>query len=682
LVGALTAYESRKSAWYHRPRIAIPLAAAAAALLLGSTFLGLRQARIRWARNTMAPRIAALVAAHSYSAADEVVQQIENIVPGDAAVRDFQRTYRIVTTTVTTTPSGATVEIQDYGTPSAPWRTLGQSPLKNRTLPIGYFRWRVSAAGYRTREFAESGVMQRAISFHLYKDLDAPAGMVLVPAGVTNGTNPVQVPDFWLDQFEVTNRQYQAFVDAGGYRRPEFWQEPVAGSGRAIPFEEEMRLFLDQTGRSGPATWEVGTYSEGKSEFPVTGVSWYEAAAYARFAGKSLPAYFQWLRASGTEWLYADAILMSNFSGKGLARVGSYQALDRFGSYDLAGNAKEWIWNEEGPGRRMAMGGAWDDAYYAAREGDRLYPLERRADIGFRCVKNLSPLPASFQAPAQVLASLGASRNLVADAEFAEIAERYNYQRTPLNARLLESDDSNRYWRKLKISFSAGYEDERVVAYLFLPRASTPPYQTVIYSPSNIAWNARDSRHLEMWYLEPLIRSGRAVLYPVLWGTYERHYTGTLKGLDLMRMRRVRQTQDVRRSLDYLESRQDMEGGKLAYFGFSAGAFVAPIVLATEPRFKAAILAVGGLQGETAADVDPFQFAPRAHVPVLMMNGRYDLNYPLATSQRPLFDLLGVPVRDKKMILLEAGHAMIGFPETTRASLDWLDHYLGPVRSR
>jgi dienelactone hydrolase len=654
-----------------------------ATLLAGAAFLGVRQARIQWARNTMAPRIAALVAAHSYNAADEVVRQIENIVPDDQKVRDFQRVYRIVTTTVTTTPPGATVAIQDYGTPSAPWRVLGRTPLKNLLLPIGYFRWRVSAADYRTREFAESGVMHPAIAFQLYKDADAPAGMVLVPSGVTLGTHPVKVPEFWLDQFEVTNRKYQAFVDAGGYRRPEFWRETVVRDGRAIPFEEAMRLFLDQTGRAGPATWELGTYAEGKSEFPVTGVSWYEAAAYACFAGESLPAYAQWLRASSTEWLYVDAILMSNFSGKGLARTGSYQGLDRFGSYDLAGNAKEWIWNEERRGQRMVLGGAWNEAYYAAREGDRASPLERQANMGFRCVKNVSPLPDDFMAPVEVLGRDFSRANLVSGREFSDILKRYDYDRAPLRAQVVETDDRNPYWRKEKVTFAAAYEDQQVGAYLFLPRTAAPPFQAVVYFPSGIASGERDSRHLEMWYLEPIIRSGRVVLYPVLWGDYERHDTGSLKGLDLTRARRVRETQDVRRSVDYLESRPDIDAGKLAYFGFSRGAFMAPIVLADEPRFKAALLAVGGLlPGNVPPDVDPFQFAPRAHTPVLMMNGRYDLNYPLATSQQPLFDLFGASAQDKKLVLMDAGHAMIGFPATTRESLDWLDRYLGPVQSK
>lgn len=681
VVRALDAYQSGQSAWYRKPRFAVPLAAASAALLVGTAFWGERQVRIHWAR-TMVPRIATLLAAQRYSAADEVVHAIENIIPADQEVRDFRRTYRIVTTAVTTTPPGAEVDIQDYATPAASWRVLGRAPLKNLLLPIGYFRWRVSAPGYRTREFAETPVLQPAIHFQLYKDADAPPGMVLVPAGATWGGHAVRVSEFWLDQFEVTNRQYQAFVDDGGYRRAEFWQEPVLRDGRVLSFDEAMQLFRDQTGRPGPSTWELGTYAEGKAEFPVTGVSWYEAAAYSRFAGKSLPAYNQWLRASRTEWLYAEATLVSNFSGKGLAPVGNYRGLDRFGSYDLAGNAKEWIWNEARPGQRMVLGGAWDEAYYAAQTPDVASPVERLANTGFRCVKNVTPLPENFMEMVHSSPARDFSRTrLVTDREFSEILKLYDYPPAPLRAQEMISDDTSRYWRKLKVSFAASYEDQKILAYLFLPRSSAPPYQTVVYFPSGVAAQERESRYPEMWYLEPIIRSGRAVLYPVLWGTYERHDPSKRYGLDRIRTNFVRQVQDVRRSVDYLQSRPDLDGGKLAYFGFSQGTFMSPLVLATEPRFKAALLAVGGLgQSEAPADVDPFQFAPRAHVPVLMMNGRYDLAYPLETTTRPLFDLWGVPPRDKKLVILDAGHAMVGFPATTRESLDWLDRYLGQVR--
>ncbi|HYW42487.1 MAG TPA: hypothetical protein VE959_06500 [Bryobacteraceae bacterium] len=62
-----------------------------------------------------------------------------------------------------------------------------------------------------------------------------------------------------------------------------------------------------------------------------------------------------------------------------------------------------------------------------------------------------------------------------------------------------------------------------------------------------------------------------------------------------------------------------------------------------------------------------------------MINGRYDMTFGLETSQRPLLNLLGARPADKKLMLLEAGHAAVGFPATTRASLAWLDRHLGPV---
>src|SRR6185436_11255531 len=117
-----------------------------------------------------------------------------------------------------------------------------------------------------------------------------PAGMVRVQAADPDveGTS-VHVNDFWIDKYEVTNRDFKAFVDRGGYRTREFWKEPFVSHGRTLSWEDAMALFRDTTGRPGPSTWELGTYPEDQADMPVTGVSWYEAAAYAVFAGKSLP---------------------------------------------------------------------------------------------------------------------------------------------------------------------------------------------------------------------------------------------------------------------------------------------------------------------------------------------------------------------------------------------------------
>jgi len=626
-----------------------------------------------------------LVGQHFYNAADQLVQQIERTVPGDQAVRDFIRDYRIVTS-VTTTPAGADVAIKDYGTPDAAWRVLGNAPLQNITIPLGYFRWRVSLPGYRTREFAETGIQpgnpQPMIRFALYREAGSPADMELVPAGPTYRAGAVKVPEFWMDRFEVTNRRYQDFVDAGGYRKPELWQEPFVKDGENLTWEQAMSEFRDKTGRPGPADWDVGKYPEGKGDYPVTGVSWYEAAAYARFAQKRLPSYVEWQRAASTEWLYADAVLVSNFSGKGLAKVGSYHGLDRFGTYDLFGNCKEWLWNEYRAGQRLVMGGAWDEAYYASRVEDQATPMERRATIGFRCVRSDAPPPPAFLATVATRPVRDYSQEKpVDDQTFAGFRKQFDYDPTPLRPKTEEIDDSNPYWRKEKVSFDAVYAGPRVMAYLFLPRGSAPPYQTVVYFASGLGAGEKSSGHLEMWFVEPLIRSGRAVLYPVPWGMYERREAVKGSGDERLRARLVRQVLDMRRSLDYLETRPEIDRGKFAYFGFSYSALFSPLVLATEPRFKAAELAVGGLlPGKAPVEVDPFQYAPRVRIPVLMMNGRYDLAYPLETCQMPLLNTLGTPAADKKHVLLEAGHAMVGFPATTRESLDWLDRYLGPVQ--
>jgi len=687
LLRALTACQVRLDTPRHRVwqflrrrEVLVPTVALLLLLLTGAAFWGARQWRVRRARRTIEPRIAALVARHRYNAADELVREIETIVPNDQQVREFQRDYRLVNS-VLTTPPGAEVAIKDYATPEAPWRVLGKAPLPNITIPLGYFRWRVSAPGYRTREFAETGILKPGIHFALYKDADSPADMVLVPEGYTFGPEAVPVPEFWLDQFEVTNRKYQEFVNAGGYRRREFWREPFERDGRNITWEQAMDAFRDQTGRFGPSLWELGNYPEGKADFPVTGVSWYEAAAYAQFAGKSLPAYAYWLRAARTEWLYADAILMSNFSGKGLAPVGSYRGLDRFGSYDLAGNCKEWIWNEWKPGQRVVAGGAWDEAYYAAGVLDQAAPIDRRANIGFRCVRYLEQPSPAFTEPVVAGPERDFSKEVpVGDQRFAQFRKLYDYGPTPLRAAVDETDDSNPYWRKQKVSFDAAYGNQRVAAYLFLPRRSTPPYQTIVYFPSGIANQEKSSSHLEMWYLDPLIRSGRAVLYPVIWGTYERKEGLTGSAAEAWRTRVIREVQDIRRSVDYLETRPEIDHARLAYLGFSAGSVMAPMVLATEPRFRAAVLAVGGLEhANHLPEADAFQFAPRAYTPVMMLNGRYDLVFDLETSQRPLLQLFGASPANKKLVLLEAGHAMVGFPATTRESLDWLDRYLGPV---
>lgn len=108
---------------------------------------------------------------------------------------------------------------------------------------------------------------------------------------------------------------------------------------------------------------------------------------------------------------------------------------------------------------------------------------------------------------------------------------------------------------------------------------------------------------------------------------------------------------------------------------------MAPVMLAIEHRFKAAVLTVAGLRHQaTQPEVDPFNYLPRVTLPVLMLNGRYDFYFPVETSQKPFFERLGTPPADKKWMVYEGSHSV---PPTqfAKESLAWLDRYLGPVRS-
>ena len=130
------------------------------------------------------------------------------------------------------------------------------------------------------------------------------------------------------------------------------------------------------------------------------------------------------------------------------------------------------------------------------------------------------------------------------------------------------------------------------------------------------------------------------MLYPVYFGSYERRTGRESTWADRTRAYRdwvMRQVADARRSVDYLQSRADVRGDAIGYYGYSWGARSGPLVLAVEPRLRAGVLMSGGLAGDPSPDIDPFNFSPRVTVPVLMINGDSDFIFELERAQKPLF---------------------------------------------
>jgi len=137
---------------------------------------------------------------------------------------------------------------------------------------------------------------------------------------------------------------------------------------------------------------------------------------------------------------------------------------------------------------------------------------------------------------------------------------------------------------------------------------------------------------------------------------------------------------DFMRSIDYLETRSDIDCSKLAYYGVSWGGAMGAILPAIETRLKAVVLHVAGLSSQRSLpEVDALNYVSRVKAPVLMLNGLYDHFFPVETSMKPMFALLGTPAEHKKYKLYQSGH-MVPRNELIRETLDWFDRYVGPVQ--
>jgi gamma-glutamyl hercynylcysteine S-oxide synthase len=243
--------------------------------------------------------------------------------------------------------------------------------------------------------------------------------MALVPDGevaLDEATSPrvIAVQRLFLDRYPVTNREYYEFVAAGGYQQMALWEESVLPA---------VLDFVDRTDQPGPKYWEDGCFPAGMERHPVVGVSWYEAAAYARWIGKRLPSDAEWVKAgcwpvqlsstarSQRRFPWGDTMdrAKANLWGSGPGRT---VAVDEYstgvsvgGVYQLIGNVWEWtssafrgmqLPQDHLPSSGLVLdsplksirGGAFDtyfDNQAACQFQSGENPLSRRHNIGFRC---------------------------------------------------------------------------------------------------------------------------------------------------------------------------------------------------------------------------------------------------------------------------------------------------------
>jgi dienelactone hydrolase len=691
------------------PRVAIPALIFLVALgLLGHWFLS-RQAKIRWAREEALPQIEGLIGEsdiwRDLTAAYGLAEKAEAYIPHDPKLAELfsKCSMRI---NIKTEPPGAKIYMKEYTAPDSEWKYLGVSPIEKTRLPIGIFRWKLEKEGYETVLAAsstcdlDSEKGYARIPYDLVRVLDKkgsiPAGMARV-AGAK--TDVGELHDFYIDKYEVTNKQFREFINSGGYRNKKYWKQKFIKDGRELTWEEAVKGFVDQSGQPGPATWQAGDYPEGQGDYPVSGISWYEAAAYAEFRGKSLPTGQHWGMARGEHTPLIELGVLagfaffdrfSNFNRKGPVPVGSLDGITSYGAFDMAGNVREWCWNET-PKGRMIRGGAWDDNTYMFGDPSQAPPMDRSAKNGFRCVlyPDAGRIPqAAFQRAKVYEATDFYKMKPVADPVFQVYKEQYSYDKTDLKARV-EARQESSDWIHERITFTAAYGGERMIAHLFLPKNAAPPYQTVIYVPGADSLYQTSSQDLEGYgefkaFLSFIVKNGRAVLYPIYKGTFERRdaIMAALSGPADSHQHlewHIQFVKDFKRSVDYLETRQDIDSKKLAYYGVSMGGIFGSMIPAVEERLKVSVLIGGGITGGARPEANEINYVTRVKIPTLMLNGRYDTLALLETMSKPMFDLLGTPAPDKQQKLYDTDH-IPPKNEIIKETLAWLDRYLGPVK--
>jgi serine/threonine protein kinase/formylglycine-generating enzyme required for sulfatase activity len=389
--------------WLRRPVTYFSAGVVVLLVILGSWWFS----RFEWnsrARD-LAPRLQTLAEAQQF---DEIYQQLRS-AGVDVSSRGLERIASLAagTLSVTTNPPGAAVtatRVQPVsGFEKRMAMDLGRTPITAKPVVSGEYLVKISADGMNTLMFTtmvDLGKESKAERV-LVKSEKNLNGMAIVPEGMT--AEGLRVPAFLIDQYEVTNTDFLKFVVAGGYRDQTLWPETIPIDGRRLPWATAVQRFVDRTGIVGPRLWSGGKYPEGKGDHPVAGISWYEAGAYARWIGKSLPASNQWWRAAvgDTRSIFpwgsdvSTAELRANFGLVGTRPVGSYPlGVSPYGCFDMAGNVREWL-SDAGsvPSRRVVVGGSWQSPSYMfepshAESFDGSYANE---EIGFRLTM---PVPA------------------------------------------------------------------------------------------------------------------------------------------------------------------------------------------------------------------------------------------------------------------------------------------------
>lgn len=675
-------------------------------LTLGILIVGYLGAAFYWVTYVKAPQLEAAVNKDEYAKSWIIAREMDQVLPFLPQIKEALEALGRPAT-IDVKQDGVDVYWQPYASEEYTWEFLGTTPLELQYLPVGPIQLRLEKQGYQTAYLSSSNPSLTFSNFpfhvafepgklELVKQSDVPEGMVYVPGGAFfpaitgEAAEPHVLSPFYIDRYEVTNEQFKKFIEAGGYDNPLYWQEmDFIKEGNSLNLAEALALMVDQTGRQAPSGWELADYPEGKGNYPVTGISWYEAQAYAKYKGNILPPMYHWAKAAfpidEIASPIAPAMLAnSNFFGDTLAPVGQFKAYGPYGTFDMTGNAREWVWNIFG-GEGLTLGGAVTEPQYTGFQPSPRPRIDRSALNSFRTVRLLNPAdmnPFGDPIVRGQIKPLDFYKPLDDDA-FKLYSTPYSYGRRPLNPKTVYIDESHEDWIKEKVSIEVGYNNERMDVLIFRPKNISSNIGSVIFYPGlnyfKFPPGIDEIGPGDMGF-DFVIKSGRALVWPAFSGSLNRIQdaaASTPTNDDQRRQYRelmVHWRVDSGRVIDYLEDRGDFDRQNINYMGMSYGAVFMPIVLLYEERFNAAVFLSGGLSPFTPPMSDGVVLHDRIETPILMLNGEQDYLIPV-TAQKALFNLLGAGKDDKRYIAFQAGHWPLPRNQMVNEVLNWLDKY-------
>ena len=468
--GILSGASPSMGALLRRPRVAFPTVVLLLALGALAVWQYNRSANVRWAQQIALPEIERLAEAGKQIEAFNLAEEAKQYIDDDTALLRLWPRFSAYYS-INSNPPNANVFLRGYADVYADWKHIGQTPIDSFRYSGGTTRIKIEKEGYVSIQVARDGIIadfslvEEGNGSHESVKIPAPNAWYLLPVGLDH-LDKEPFNEFLMDAFEVSNSDFKQFIDSGGYTNKAYWKHAFLKDGRIYPWEEAIGLFTDKSRQPGPATWEVQDFPDGQEDYPVTGLSWYEAAAYAEFVGKKLPTLFEWAWASRINW--SDRIVpLSNLFSDGPMPRGINQGMSPFGTFDMAGNVREWIFNPSNdPEARYLLGGGWNDPDYGFTDAFAQKAFDRSVTNGFRCITYLevNENQARLERPLARNFRDYYAEEPVSDREFAGFLRQYAYDKTPLNARIEDSDNSADDWVREKITLDATYGGERVIA--------------------------------------------------------------------------------------------------------------------------------------------------------------------------------------------------------------------------